>query len=169
MTKKFRIAALFAAPVVALMLVAAPAIAEAAKGEKPTKNIVETADAAGTFTTLLAAAKAAGLAETLSTGGPFTVLAPTDDAFKKLPEGTVEALLAAPEKLKAILLHHVIDGTVMSKDVVKLTTAKSKLGQDLAISAKDGVTIGGAKVIKADIAASNGVIHVIDTVILPKE
>ena len=165
MSKIYHLAALVVVPVMALALAAAPALAADSAAKK---NIVETASAAGNFTTLLAAAQAAGLAETLSTGGPFTVLAPTDDAFKKLPAGTVEALLKDPEKLKSILLHHVIDGTVMSKDVVKLKSAKSKLGQDLTINAKDGVVIGGAKVVKADIAASNGVIHVIDTVILPE-
>ena len=164
MLKTYRMAALVIAPLVALTLAVAPVMAAEKKAEK---NIVDTAAAAGTFTTLLAAAQAAGLAETLSTGGPFTVLAPTDDAFKKLPEGTVEALLKDTEKLKSILLHHVIDGAVMSKDVVKLKSAKSKLGQDLTIDATDGVVIGGAKVVKADIVASNGVIHVIDTVILP--
>ncbi len=164
MSKFYRFAALMVAPVMLLGVAVVPALA----ADDAKKNLVETASAAGDFTTLLAAAQAAGLAETLSTGGPFTVLAPTDAAFKKLPEGTVDALLKDPEKLKSILLHHVIDGSVMSKDVVKLKSAKSKLGQDLKINAKDGVVIGGAKVVKADIAASNGVIHVIDTVILPE-
>jgi uncharacterized surface protein with fasciclin (FAS1) repeats len=137
------------------------------KEKKEKGTIVKVAREAGTFKTLLAAAVAADLAETLSGEGPFTVLAPTDEAFAKLPEGTVKGLLEKPEELKKILLHHVIAGKVMSSDVVKLTEAESMLGQKLSIDASDGVVIGGAKVIKADVSASNGVIHVIDTVILP--
>lgn len=140
--------------------------ATAAKTEA--KNIVETAAAAGSFNTLLAAAKAAGLAETLSIGGPFTVFAPTDAAFAKLPEGTVEALLADPEKLKGILLYHVVNGTVTSDAVVKLDSAKTLQGQNVTVKVEDGkVRINNATVTAADVRASNGVIHVIDTVILP--
>ena len=134
-----------------------------------TKNIVETAVAAGSFKTLVAAVQAAGLAETLS-GGNFTVFAPTDEAFAKLPAGTLEMLLK-PEntaKLAAILPYHVVPGTVKAADVVKLTNAGTVQGQRVDILAKDGtVTVDGAKVVKTDIACSNGVIHVIDTVILP--
>lgn len=133
-------------------------------------NIVEVAASAGSFKTLLAAAEAAGLVEALSGEGPLTVFAPTDEAFAKLPEGTVEALLKDKEKLAAILKYHVVSGKVMAADVVKLNgkTAKTLHGGELTIKI-DGETvhIGSAKVIKVDVAASNGVIHVIDTVLLP--
>ena len=132
------------------------------------KTIVETAVAAGDFGTLVAAVKSAGLAETLSGPGPFTVFAPTEAAFAKLPAGTVEALLANPEKLKSILLFHVVSGSVMAKDVSGLKSAPTVFGQDLAVDTSDGVKINGATVTAADIACSNGVIHVIDTVLLPK-
>jgi uncharacterized surface protein with fasciclin (FAS1) repeats len=137
-----------------------------------TGNIVETAVAAGDFKTLVAAVKAAGLAETLSGEGPFTVFAPTDAAFAKLPEGTVESLLKPEnkEKLAAILTYHVVPGKVMAADVVKLDSAKTVQGQEVGITTKDGtVMVDGAKVVSADIGTSNGVIHVIDTVILPSE
>jgi uncharacterized surface protein with fasciclin (FAS1) repeats len=133
------------------------------------KTIVETAVAAGSFNTLVTAVKAAGLVETLSGDGPFTVFAPTDDAFAKLPEGTVEALLKDKEKLTAILTYHVVAGNVMAKDVVNLTSAKTVNGQSLTIKVEDGtVMVDGAKVVKTDIVCSNGVIHVIDAVVLPK-
>lgn len=144
---------------------AIPATAAPAK-----MDIVDTAVAAGSFKTLAAALQAAGLIETLKSKGPFTVFAPTDDAFAKLPAGTVETLLKPEnkEKLKAILLYHVVAGDVTSAKVVKLTSAKTVNGQDVKISVVDGtVMINDAKVVKADIAASNGVIHVIDTVLLP--
>lgn len=131
-------------------------------------NIVETAIAAGTFNTLVTAIKAAELVETLSGTGPFTVLAPTDEAFAKLPAGTVEGLLKDIPKLKAILTYHVIAGKFMAADVIKLTTAKTVNGQSVMIASINGVTVDGAKVIKADIETDNGVIHVIDSVILPK-
>lgn len=133
-------------------------------------DIVDTAVAAGSFKTLAAALQAAGLVDTLKGKGPFTVFAPTDDAFAKLPPGTVETLLKPEnkEKLKAILLYHVVAGDVTSGQVVKLTSAKAVNGQEVKISVVDGtVMINDAKVVKADIAASNGVIHVIDTVLLP--
>ena len=145
----------------------APCSASQAKSEG--KSIVEVAQAAGSFNTLLAAAGAAGLSETLSSDGPYTVFAPTDEAFAKLPEGTVEALLKEPAKLRNILLYHVVPGLVNAKDVVKLRSAKTALGQSVQISAEDGVRIDNAKVVKTDIEASNGVIHVIDRVILPKD
>ena len=132
------------------------------------KNIVETAQAAGSFKTLLAAAEAAGLVGTLTGKGPFTVFAPTDEAFAKLPKGTVESLLKDKAKLTAILTYHVVPGKVMSKDVVKLQKAKTVQGQEVKIGAKKGVKVDNANVIKTDIEATNGVIHVIDTVILPK-
>lgn len=133
------------------------------------KDIVDTAVAAGNFKTLATALQAAGLVETLKGKGPFTVFAPTDEAFAKLPAGTVEALLKDKEKLTKILLYHVVSGNVMAKDVVKLKTAKTVQGSSVKINAKDGkVMVDNANVVKTDIAASNGVIHVIDSVILPK-
>ena len=133
------------------------------------KNIVEVAAGAGQFKTLVAAVKAAGLAETLSGKGPFTVFAPTDEAFAKLPAGTVESLLKPEnkEKLASILTYHVVAGKVMAADV-KTMSAKTVNGKEAAIKVDGGkVTIGAANVVKTDVAASNGVIHVIDTVLLP--
>jgi uncharacterized surface protein with fasciclin (FAS1) repeats len=134
------------------------------------RNIVETAVAAGSFTTLAKALQAAGLVDTLTGKGPFTVFAPTDEAFAKLPEGTLEELLKPENKAKlvAILTYHVVPGKVMASDVVSLTSAKTVNGQELSITVKDGgVMIDNAHVVKTDIATSNGVIHVIDTVLLP--
>jgi uncharacterized surface protein with fasciclin (FAS1) repeats len=120
------------------------------------------------FKTLATALTEAGLIETLKSKGPFTVFAPTDEAFAKLPKGTLEGLLKDKEALKKILLYHVVSGNVMSTDVVKLTEVKTVEGFKVKITVKDGnVMINDAKIIKADIKASNGVIHVIDTVILP--
>ena len=134
------------------------------------KDIVDTAVAAGSFKTLVAAVQAAGLVETLKGEGPFTVFAPTDEAFAKLPKGTVETLLK-PEnknKLVAILTYHVVPGKVMAADVVKLTEAPTVQGSKAKVKVVDGaVMIDGAKVVKTDIETSNGVIHVIDAVILP--
>lgn len=132
------------------------------------KTIVDIASEAGNFSTLVAAVKAAGLVETLSGPGPFTVFAPTDEAFAKLPAGTVEALLSDPAKLSSILTYHVVAGKVMAADVVNLTEAKTVQGQNVTINVEGNtVMIDGAKVVTADIEASNGVIHVIDSVILP--
>jgi uncharacterized surface protein with fasciclin (FAS1) repeats len=115
------------------------------------------------------AVKEAGLVETLSGPGPFTVFAPTDDAFAKLPDGTIPALLQNKEKLTAILTYHVVSGKVMASDVVNLDSAKTVNGKSLAIKVKDGkVMVDNAMVIKTDIVCSNGVIHVIDAVVLPK-
>lgn len=140
-----------------------------AQDTKPTKDIVETAVAAGSFKTLVAAVQAAGLVETLKGKGPFTVFAPTDEAFAKLPAGTVEALLKDKAKLAAILTYHVVPGDVRAAQAMKLSSAKTVNGQSLRIVVKDGnVLIDNAKVVKADIATTNGVIHVIDTVVLPK-
>jgi transforming growth factor-beta-induced protein len=136
------------------------------------KDIVDTAVAAGSFKTLAAALKAADLVDTLKGKGPFTVFAPTDEAFAKLPKGTLDSLLKPEnkEKLAGILKYHVVSGKVLAKDVVKLTEAKTVQGSSVKIVAKDGkVTVDGAKVTKTDIETSNGVIHIIDTVILPKE
>ena len=140
-----------------------------ASADHHNKTIVDVAKSAGSFNTLLAAAGAAGLADTLASEGPFTVFAPTDDAFAKLPEGTVEALLADPDKLKSILLYHVVPGKVTAADVTKLESADSVFGQALMIGSSEGVTINGATVVKADVMASNGVIHVIDSVLMPKD
>ncbi len=131
-------------------------------------DIVDTAVSAGNFTTLVAALKAAGLVDTLKGPGPFTVFAPTDAAFAKLPAGTVDSLLKNPEKLKDILTYHVVSGSVMAADVMKMKTAKTVEGSSVRIRTKNGkVMIDNATVVKADIACDNGVIHVIDTVIMP--
>lgn len=138
--------------------------------EKPQKDIVDTAVAAGSFKTLATALTEAGLIETLKGDGPFTVFAPTDDAFKKLPAGTVEDLLKPEnkEKLVSILTYHVVPGKVKAADVVKLSEAKTVQGSTVDIKTDAGtVMIDGAKVIKTDIMTSNGVIHVIDSVIMP--
>jgi uncharacterized surface protein with fasciclin (FAS1) repeats len=132
-------------------------------------DIVDTAVSAGSFKTLATALKSAGLIETLKGQGPFTVFAPTDEAFAKLPAGTVEALLQDKDRLTAILTYHVVPGNVKAADVVNLKSAKTVEGQTVAIDSTDGVKINNAKVVKADIDCSNGVIHVIDTVLLPKE
>ena len=134
---------------------------------KQAPSIAELAVAAEGLTTLVAALKAADLVGALSGEGPFTVLAPTDDAFNDLPEGTLEGLLADTEKLKTVLLSHVIDGAVLADTVVTLNAATTLSGQTLAISTANGVEIGGAGVLKTDIMASNGVIHLIDKVITP--
>ena len=142
-------------------------INNASAGE--TKTIVGVAASAGQFKTLVAAVKAAGLVDTLNGAGPFTVFAPTDEAFAKLPAGTVESLLKPKnkEKLVAILTYHVLAGKVLAADV-KTMSAKTVNGKEASIKVEDGkVTIGAANVVKTDIAASNGVIHVIDTVLIP--
>jgi len=141
-----------------------------AEAEKP-KTIVETAVGIEDFSTLVAAVKAGGLVETLSGKGPFTVFAPTNEAFEKLPKGTVEDLLKPEnkEKLVAILKYHVVPGNVMAADVVKVKDAKTAQGGKVKVTVKDEeVMINDAKVVKADVACSNGVIHVIDSVLLPK-
>lgn len=155
--------------------VAAAAFAVAAVMAAPvsaqSKDIVDTAVAAGSFKTLAAALTAADLVSTLKGSGPFTVFAPTDEAFAKLPAGTVESLLK-PEnkaKLRRILTYHVVAGTVMAADVVKLTSAKAVSGDTLTIKTMGGVMVDNAKVVKTDIKTSNGVIHVIDAVLLPRE
>lgn len=133
------------------------------------KNIVETAVEAGSFNTLVTAVQAAGLDDVLSGQGPLTVFAPTDEAFAKLPAGTVESLLNDPAKLGDILKYHVVSGKVMASDVVKLSNATTLLGQNVNILVQDGVVkINDATVIGTDIETSNGVIHVIDTVLLPE-
>jgi len=140
--------------------------------DAPTKDIVDTAVTAGSFTTLAKALEAAGLVETLKGAGPFTVFAPTDEAFAKLPAGTLDTLLK-PEnraKLTRILTYHVVPGRVMAADVVKLHSATAVSGDTIAIATHGGgVTVDNAHLVKTDIVATNGVIHVIDAVILPAE
>jgi uncharacterized surface protein with fasciclin (FAS1) repeats len=131
------------------------------------KDIVDTAVEAGSFTTLVAAVQAAGLVDTLKGDGPFTVFAPTDEAFAALPEGTVDALLADPDALAAILTYHVVAGKVMSGDLSNNMMAATVNGADVTIMTEGGVMVNDATVVSADIEASNGVIHVIDKVILP--
>ena len=150
----------------AVSLLGAPSVSG---GNVPEKNIVEIAVGAGQFNTLVAAVKAAGLVETLSGEGPFTVFAPTDDAFAKLPDGTVASLLKPEnkDKLVAVLTYHVLAGKVPAS-AVKTMKAKTVNGQELSLKVSDtGVTVDSANVVKTDIMGSNGVIHVIDSVILP--
>ena len=131
------------------------------------KDIVDTAVAAGNFKTLATALKAAGLIDTLKGPGPFTVFAPTDEAFAKVPKAQLDALLADKAKLTAVLTYHVVAGKVMAKDV-KAGKVKTVQGSELTLGTTGGVTVDNAKVIAADIVADNGVIHVIDTVVIPK-
>lgn len=149
--------------------VTAATLSTAAFADGHSMDIVDTAIANGSFTTLVAAVEAAGLVDTLKGEGPFTVFAPTDEAFAALPEGTVEALLADPEALAAILTYHVVAGQVMSTDLSDGMTAATVNGADITIGTEGGVTVNGANVVIADVAASNGVIHVIDAVILPPQ
>ena len=160
--------------VVRKSIIAAVAILPLAFGAVAAKaaDIVDTAASAGQFETLVAAVKAAGLVETLKGDGPFTVFAPTDEAFAKLPEGTVENLLKPEnkEQLVAILTYHVVPGKVMSSDIAgKTAQVPTVEGSELAVDATNGVMVDNAKVVMADVEASNGVIHVIDTVVLPKD
>ncbi|MCL4818762.1 MAG: fasciclin domain-containing protein [Vicinamibacteria bacterium] len=152
----------FAAAAVAVAL-AVPALAEGPK------DIVDTAVAAGSFKTLATALQAAGLVETLKGPGPFTVFAPTDEAFAKIPKADLDALLKDKAKLTAVLTYHVVPGKVMAADVVKLKEAKTVQGGSLKIDTTSGVKVDGATVVKTDVAASNGVIHVIDSVVMPKK
>lgn len=149
----------------AAALMAGPAFADDAK-----MDIVDTAVDAGSFTTLVAAVQAAGLVDTLKGEGPFTVFAPTDDAFAALPDGTVETLLLPENKdqLVSILTYHVVSGKVMSGDLSDGMTATTVQGGDVTITTEGGVMVNGANVTAADIEASNGVIHVIDAVIIPE-
>ncbi len=158
-------------PAVALAALGFAPQAAVAQTKAPAPDIVEIAASAGTFNTLVAAVKAAGLVDVLKSDGPFTVFAPTDEAFAKLPAGTVESLLLPEnlEQLKAVLTYHVVAGKVLAKDVVGLKTAKTVQGQSLTVKIMNGVPmVDNAQVIKTDIMAKNGVIHVIDQVVLPK-
>jgi uncharacterized surface protein with fasciclin (FAS1) repeats len=168
---------LFAVALITL-LVSTPAFAHCGKcgvgeahnhaAEMASADIVGVASSAGTFETLLAALKAAGLVETLQSEGPFTVFAPTDEAFARLPDGTVENLLANPDQLKQVLLYHVVPGKVTASEVVGLSSATTAQGSDITIALNGAtVMINNAKVTQTDVMASNGVIHIIDTVIVP--
>jgi uncharacterized surface protein with fasciclin (FAS1) repeats len=141
--------------------------ASASAADMAKMDIVDTAVKAGSFKTLVSLLKEAGLVDTLKGKGPFTVFAPTDEAFAKIPKETLEALGKDKAKLAAVLTYHVVAGRVMAKDV-KAGMAKTVNGQELKLDTTGGVTVNGARVVKADIATSNGVIHVIDTVLLPK-
>ena len=151
---------------VAIALMAAPVLA----GSYAKKDIVDTAVDAGSFNTLVAAVQAAGLVDALKADGPYTVFAPTDEAFAKLPAGTVENLLKPEniEQLRAVLTYHVVPGKIMAKDVSKMSKGATLQGESLSFNVKGGkVMVDNAQVIQADIATSNGVIHVIDAVVLP--
>ena len=153
-----------------LALTAAVSLSAPAFAGGMSKDIVDTAVEAGSFTTLVAAVQAAGLVETLKGDGPFTVFAPTDDAFAALPAGTVEELLKPENKdlLTSILTYHVVPGKVMSTDLSDGMTAATAQGSDVTIKTMGGVTVDGANVVTADIETANGVIHVIDSVIQPE-
>ena len=154
--------------VVAAVAVALVSIGAHATGSAPSKDIVDTAVEAGSFKTLAAALQAADLISTLKSEGPFTVFAPTDAAFAKIPKADLDALLSDKRALTEVLTYHVVSGKVMAADVVKLTQAKTVEGSPVKIKVVDGkVMINNANVSATDIAASNGVIHVIDTVIMP--
>jgi len=159
--------------IAALMGIPLTAFAQEGQGYAPAAaaegDIIETAGAAGSFTTLARAIEAAGLTETLKGEGPFTVFAPTDQAFAKLPKEDLDALLKDREKLAAVLTYHVVPQKVGSAEVATLTSVRTVNGKELPISAADGkVLVGNATVIQADFPATNGVIHVIDTVLLPE-
>ncbi len=143
---------------------------EAKSPPAPTMNIIETTKAATNLTTFAKAVEAAGLTDTLKDAGPYTIFAPTDEAFAKLPAGTLDSLMSNKEELKKLLLHHVVFGKVTAKDVAAMQSAKTMDGSALKITAAgDKVTIENAKVVQPDIAASNGVIHAIDTVLIPSK
>jgi uncharacterized surface protein with fasciclin (FAS1) repeats len=154
----------FVAFAAAALLVAPSAFAQPAQ-----KDIVDTAVAAGSFKTLAAALQAAGLVDTLKGKGPFTVFAPTDEAFAKIPKADLDALLKDKARLTAVLTYHVVPGKVMAADVTKLKEAKTVQGGTLKIDTTKGVKVDNATVVKTDIEASNGVIHVIDAVVMPKQ
>jgi uncharacterized surface protein with fasciclin (FAS1) repeats len=168
MRLKHKIMALAAVGALSLSAIAPVAsMASATRAAKP--NIVQTAVAAGQFKTLVKLVKRAGLADALQGKGPFTVFAPTDAAFAKVPKSTLAALAKDKAKLRAVLLYHVAKGKLTAAKVVKLRSIKTLNGQSLKVRVKHGtVTIGGARVIKADIGASNGVIHVINKVLIPR-
>lgn len=165
MRNSTKFAAKLATGLAALVLFAASTLAN--HHEKKDNTIVDVAVGAGSFTTLVAALQAADLVDTLNSDGPFTVFAPTDAAFAALPDGALEGLLADPVALANVLTLHVVPGRASAADVVKLTNVATVQGAMLAVDTSDGVSVGGAHVVQADVPASNGVIHVIDRVILP--
>ncbi|MFT6791522.1 MAG: putative surface protein with fasciclin (FAS1) repeats [Cellvibrionaceae bacterium] len=159
----FSLAAIF------FFMISSVTFADYTSDSKMRKDIVDTAVSNGSFTTLVTAIKAAGLVETLKGDGPFTVFAPNDAAFAKIPSETLNELLADKEALTKVLTYHVVPGKVMASDVVKLSEAKTVQGQAVSITVKNGkVYVDGAQVIATDVKTSNGVIHIIDTVIMPK-
>jgi uncharacterized surface protein with fasciclin (FAS1) repeats len=144
-------------------------VAQSLAQQPPAKDVIDTAVDAGTFKTLIKAAQESGMAATLKGQGPFTVFAPTDEAFAKLPAGTLDALMQDKQKLSALLAAHVVSGKLLAADVTKMHSAKTVNGQEVTFTVKDGAPmVNNAKIIKADVLASNGVIHAIDTVFLPK-
>jgi uncharacterized surface protein with fasciclin (FAS1) repeats len=168
MRLKHKLVALAAVGALSLSAIA-PAVSMASAKPAAQPNIVQTAAAAGQFKTLVALVKQAGLAGTLQGKGPFTVFAPTDAAFAKVPRATLAALAKDKAKLRAVLLYHVAKGKLTAAKVVKLHSIKTLNGQSLKVRVNHGtVTVGGARVVKADIGASNGVIHVINTVLIPR-
>ena len=151
------------------LALSAPALTPDTPVANPDEDIVEVAKAAGSFTTLLTAVEAAGLVDVLKSEGPFTVFAPTDEAFAKIPQADLEALLQDTEALKAVLLHHVVPGSVKAADVMGLSSAETANGSSVSIATENGtVRVDEAAVLTADIEASNGIIHVIDSVIMPE-
>jgi len=165
-----RIRAILALLVVGALAASALGVSASAAREEGNDTIVQTAIGAGQFTTLASLLEKAGLVDTLANGGPFTVCAPTDAAFAKVPKATLDALAANPAALRSVLLYHVVPGRVMAADVVKLDSAKTLDGRSVAIKVVDGkVLVDGAQVMTPDVMASNGVIHVIDSVLIPKK
>jgi len=137
--------------------------------QQPQKDVIDTATDAGTFKTLVKVAQESGMLQQLKGAGPFTVFAPTDEAFAKLPAGTLDTLMQDKRKLSALLAAHVVSGKLLAADVTKMQSAKTVNGQEVTFTVKDGAPmVNNAKIIKADVMASNGVIHAIDTVFLPK-
>ena len=155
--------------IAACAVLAVPVVATAGANTKPRSDIVQTATAAGQFKTLTSLLKTAGLARTLKAKGPYTVFAPTDAAFAKVPKATLDALGKDKAKLRAVLLYHVVKGRLTAAKVVKLRSAKTLNGQKVRITVRAGkVRVGGARVTATDIGASNGVIHVLDRVLIPR-
>ena len=169
--RKYRFAGKLVLPALVALMASGFALASdcgSHEAKQASKDIVDTAVEAGSFSTLVAAVQAAGLVDTLKGEGPFTVFAPTDEAFAKLPPGTLDSLLQDREALTKVLTYHVVPGRVMAADVVNLTSAETVQGQSIRIDTSSGVKVDDANVVKTDIVTSNGVIHVIDSVILPR-
>jgi len=165
--RTFNLYQLMYLPLALLLLAASTLTFAGSYGKSANNDIVDTATNAGNFQTLLTAVQAAGLVDTLKGKGPFTLFAPTDEAFAQIPKAQLNALLSDKQALIKVLTYHVVPGKVTAQDVVKLSSAKTVEGQSIAISTQDGVKVNDANVVKTDIMASNGVIHVIDKVIMP--